>query len=571
MKLRNISAAAIAAATMIMGTTSCSDSFLDEKVFSSYPTTTDASENLAIGLYRMYAGLWGMSGSQGFLSSFQVGTDVCTPAQVQGVEIGMYRYNELNQENGTVSFLWEKLYEMIANANLLIYNEEAKGDAAAKRNVAEAKFFRAYCYDLLVTYWGAVPLETEKNMNNPRTDYKRNTVAEVNTQIERDLEYAIANLPDMDDVKTGTRVSKDAARQLAGQVYLRIGMTDDKYYAKAETVLSDIIGSGKYELVKKRYGVNASGNGDYFNDMFRKGNIRYSQGNTEAIWTFDLDYNKEVNGGYIDYPQHRRVWVAAYYNCPGMINADSLGGRGIARLRLSNFIKYGLYDEGDVRNSNYNIRRTLYLNKPKFSQEFGIDADGWRVAADDANAVRKVTLKTGDKYIPAKTDSLANFPVYSTKWGQYDPDNDFGYEMVKDWPLMRLGETYLLRAEARFRQGNYRGAAEDINQLRDRAFKDYRDAGHPNAGAVTVADIQAKGIDFILDERARELIGEESRRYTLVRTHTLGERIKLNTDKASEDKLIKGFTDNNYLWPLPLNDIQLNKDAVLEQNPGYDE
>ena len=559
----------MAAAAMIMGTTSCSDSFLDEKVYSKYPTSTDAPENLALGLYRQYAGLWGQSGNQGFLSSFQVGTDVCTPAQVQGVEIGMYRYNELNEENGTVSFLWEKLYEMIANANILIANEEAKGDKAAKRNVAEAKFFRAYCYDLLVTYWGAVPLETDKNIDNPRTDYKRNSVDEVNAVIVSDLEYAIANLPEMDDVKTGTRVSKDAARQLAGQVYLRIGMTDNSYYEKAENVLTDIIESGKYQLVENRYGVNAAGQGDYFNDMFRKGNIRYSQGNTEAIWTFDLDYNKEVIGGYIDNPQHRRVWVAAYYNCPGMQNADSLGGRGIARLRLSNFIKYGLYAEGDVRNSNYNIRRTLYLNKPDFSQEIGIDADGWRVAADDASAVRKVTLKTGDKYIPAKTDSLANFPVYSTKWGQYDKDDDFGYAMVKDWPLMRLGETYLLRAEARFRRGDFGGAADDINKLRDRAFKDYRAAGHPNAGAVSAADIQAKGIDFILDERARELIGEESRRYTLVRTHTLGERLTLNTDKASEDKLTVGFTDDNYLWPLPLNDIQLNKDVVLEQNPGY--
>ena len=618
MKLRYISAAAIAAATVIMGTTSCSDSFLDEKVFSSYPTNTDAPENLALGLYRQYAALWGQSGSQGFLSSFQVGTDVCTPAQVQGVEIAMYRYNELNEENGTVSVLWEKLYEMIANANLLIANEEAKGDGAAKRNVAEAKFFRAYCYDQLVTYWGGVPLETEKNIDNPRTDYKRNTVEEVNKQIVSDLEYALANLPEMEDVKTGTRVSKDAARQLAGQVYLRIGMTDNSYYAKAESVLSDIIDSGKYQLVESRYGVNAGGQGDYFNDMFRKGNIRYSQGNTEAIWTFDLDYNKEVIGGYIDNPQHRRVWVAAYYNAPGMQNADSLGGRGIARLRLSNFVKYGLYAEGDVRNSNYNIRRTLYLNKPNYNEKFGLrtikgvkginentkwripaeiqekdangkpvfNADGSKKMIPNPNAEEFVTLKTGDKYIPAYTDSLSVFPVYSTKWGQYDTDDDFGYAMVKDWPLMRLGETYLLRAEARFRQGNLNGAAEDINKLRDRAFKDYRAAGHPNAGKVNASEIT---LDFILDERARELIGEESRRYTLVRTHTLGERIKLNTDVHTclyamdadgahqpkddgkdDSKGIVGFTDNNYLWPLPLNDIQLNKDAVLDQNPGYE-
>ena len=115
------------------------------------------------------------------------------------------------------------------------------------------------------------------------------------------------------------------------------------------------------------------------------------------------------------------------------------------------------------------------------------------------------------------------FYPHPTKWGAYDETDDFGYAVVKDWPVMRLGETYLLRAEARFRQGNTQGAADDINVLRDRAFKDYR-AVAPGAGKVTADQID---IDFILDERARELISEENRRMTLVRTNTLAERIKL--------------------------------------------
>ena len=59
--------------------------------------------------------------------------------------------------------------------------------------------------------------------------------------------------------------------------------------------------------------------------------------------------------------------------------------------------------------------------------------------------------------------------------------------------------------------------------LRDRAFKDYR-AVAPGAGKVTADQID---IDLILDERALELISEENRRMTLVRTNTLAERIKL--------------------------------------------
>ena len=128
----------------------------------------------------------------------------------------------------------------------------------------------------------------------------------------------------------------------------------------------------------------------------------------------------------------------------------------------------------------------------------------------------------------------------------------------------------MLRAEARFQQGNLQGAADDINVLRDRAFKEYREqTGDAEAGKVSAADID---LDFILDERARELIGEENRRMTLVRTNTLAERIEMNGDKvpyAPEIKTIQGFQDFNSLLPIPLSVIQLNKDAEIKQNPGY--
>ncbi len=251
-----------------------------------------------------------------------------------------------------------------------------------------------------------------------------------------------------------------------------------------------------------------------------------------------------------------------------MVNADSIGGRGNGRLRLSNFVKYGLFENGDIRNSNYNIRRQLYYNRPGYEESFGVDANGFRVGLNQG--VQNVTVRTGDPVIPAKDDSLAvNYP-HPTKWGGYDPSDDFGYALVKDWPLMRLGETYLLRAEARFRQEDNQGAADDINVLRDRAFKVFRaSSGNLDAGKVTAAQID---LDFILDERVRELIAEENRRMTLVRTKTLKERIALNGDitpGAPENKVITGFQDFNALLPIPLTEIQLNNGAVLEQNPGY--
>lgn len=125
---------------------------------------------------------------------------------------------------------------------------------------------------------------------------------------------------------------------------------------------------------------------------------------------------------------------------------------------------------------------------------------------------------------------------------------------------MRLGETYLLRAEARFKQGNSQGAADDINVLRERAYPEYPSKGKVDAGKVDM--------NFILDERVRELLFEENRRMTLVRTGTLVERAALNTEKTIKGE-ITGLESKHLLLPIPLTEIQRNTGAVLEQNPGY--
>lgn len=515
---------------------------------------------------------------------------MASPGDTQGAENPFYQYGSLNSESSGVSFLWEKLYELINSANLIIASQEGLENGGNTAVVAEAKFFRAYAYNMLVTLWGGVPLNVHY-ATTPTTDYTRASVEEVDQVIDEDLQYAMANLLDVGATAAECRANKDFARQLAGEVYLRMGMRDASYFKKAEEATTAIISNAKYKLVESRYGKYVAAPGDYYHDMFRWGNQRRSQGNTEAIWTFELEYNREVSGGTIDNPQHRRVWTPAFHKYAGMVNADSIGGRGNGRLRLSNFMKYGLYERGDVRNSNYNIRRVLWYNRPGYAEHMFLNKDGFSVPGQitvngqqikNPAVVREVDVKTGDRVIPAPGDSLNVYYPHTTKWGGYDETDDFGYALVKDWPVMRLAETYLLRAEARFRQGNMQGAADDINVLRNRAFKEYREVA-PAAGVVSASQID---IDFILDERARELIGEENRRMTLLRTQTLPERIKKNGDVcekgvdpvtgatidvgAPSNKVITGFDPKvHILLPIPLRDIQLNKDAQLEQNPGY--
>jgi hypothetical protein len=210
---------------------------------------------------------------------------------------------------------------------------------------------------------------------------------------------------------------------------------------------------------------------------------------------------------------------------------DSLGGRGICRMRLSGWVLYGLYDAGDMRNSSNNIRRQYWYNDPSKTATFG-----------------KPVPYTG-------ADTVYKICPHTTKWYQYDPNDQFGYAMIKDFILMRLGETYLLQAEAQVQQGKTDAAATSINALRTRA----------HAPQVTGSQMT---LDFILDERVRELVGEENRRLTLMRTGTLVDRaIKYNSGTVVYP--MSGLTKTNLLMPIPQQEINLNKDAVLAQNPGY--
>jgi starch-binding outer membrane protein, SusD/RagB family len=287
-------------------------------------------------------------------------------------------------------------------------------------------------------------------------------------------------------------------------------------------------------LITARYGVKSTTAGDAFSDMFLKGNQRRSSGNTEAIWVLEQENPATVPGGQTGSPQQRRQWGAAYYQIAGLALCDSLGGRAICRLRLNNWVLYSLYGPGDMRNSSYSIRRQYWYNDPSptYASKYG-------------------------KLVPySGTDTMIRICPSITKWGEFDPNNTFGYNMVKDFILMRLGETYLLKAEAQFKQGNTSGAATSINVIRARA----------NAAAIAATDVT---LDFILDERVRELVGEENRRMTLMRTGTLVDRaLKLNHDAGAPNQ-ITGLTTTHLLMPIPLSEIQLNKDAVLEQNPGY--
>jgi len=135
-----------------------------------------------------------------------------------------------------------------------------------------------------------------------------------------------------------------------------------------------------------------------------------------------------------------------------------------------------------------------------------------------------------------------------------NPATGGGGQVHTDFYVMRLAETYLLRAEAYLGLGDQDLAAADINVVRSRA----------NAHPVLPEDVD---LDYILDERVRELYAEEMRMVTLLRTGKLIER----TRKYNDNPLMPGanIQDYNNLWPIPQQQLDLNRDNQWAQNPGY--
>jgi hypothetical protein len=146
---------------------------------------------------------------------------------------------------------------------------------------------------------------------------------------------------------------------------------------------------------------------------------------------------------------------------------------------------------------------------------------------------------------------------YHTMKKYLDPSREVPKEESshKDIIVLRLGEQYLIAAESAHFLGDNTTAAKYIDELRGRARTG------ANALPVAASDIN---IDFILDERARELGGELFRWFDLKRTHKLVERLKLHNPDA---KHVQVFHE---LRPVPQNELdKVTNRTEFKQNPGY--
>lgn len=496
---------------------------------------------------------FGSSENINYFAHFQA-TDIAKHARGDADRFGDYNV-WLVPTNSMVKFHWERWYKVIANANTIISRIENTDLSEAQKSSirAEAKFFRGLSYRYLVYIYGAVPLILEE-VTSPRTDLVRASKQEVLAQIIADMEEAAANLPAINQVVDG-KVSNLVASHLLAETLIAAGRLDD-----AITASSKVINDPNVGLMTTRFGNKANEQDkDVYWDLFQRGNQKRSGGNRESLWIARME--PDVPGGSILSAGGTQNCLERFAVPAGWTLTDpegktgmhgqgmsdyNMGGRGVSYMMNTDYFLYDIWQgdwDNDVRNSPYNIVRDVkYTNTASVwydSSAIKYTSQNWKQQAWRWYPWPSKVTTPGDHPDELFADKANNI-LKATAGSTYS-----------DMYILRLAETYLLRAEAYHLKGDNVQAANDINQVRLRSI----------AKAITPDQVS---LEYILDERARELTYEEPRRITLQRMGLLVERVRKYNDLNRDD-----IRDFHNLWPIPSSDIEANKDVKMEQNPGY--
>ncbi|MEJ7827260.1 MAG: RagB/SusD family nutrient uptake outer membrane protein [Segetibacter sp.] len=528
---------------------------------NAYNTLPGIKQGIA-GLYTSVRQNWYYGINDNATQMYGMGTDLAYYGEDPGSARFITDYSTfLTPSNPYISGFWGLNYQLIQRANVLIKGVNA-ADSSIWINVnqknaylAEAMFFRAFAYRILAAFYGDVPLVKDVT-TLAKTDFVRAPKADIYKLMEDDLSFAAASLPVQGKEEAPGRITQGAALHMLSELY----STEGKYQLAVDAA-SKVITGYNYALMTKRFGTRLAndvfGKGDPYFDLFGYGNQNLPE-NKEAIWVIQVE--PLVVGGLFD--QGERIFGCAYYrmgNTPDgfkafrgpMVNGSFTGysdtlGRPVGWMRPTNYLAYNIWLSdwnNDIRNAEHNIKRNFYYDSPgsKFDKQkidFSLYPSGSRNALND-------TSQYIFPYFMKFADPVNHFT---------DPARSGGGDNHKDIYAIRLSETLLLRAEAYVRLNNLAAAAADINEIRNRA-------------KATPAKPQDVSLDYILDERARELYGEDWRPITLRRIGKLVERVKLyNNNPKTPGANIRDF---NILYPIPQNQIDLNIDAKMQQNTGY--
>lgn len=584
---------------LLTGLTSC-EYLLDETNHSD--TTQDfmgTPQGFIMGLNSVYTAIREIYGDEGGIHGLMnPGTDElkCSTGSNRTYDIAHYTSN-YNSGNEFPKNFWNKAYPRINTLNYLIENGEniptnsTLTEAKKLQYLGEARFLRAYFYFNLVQQFGDVTLFTKYN-TNPSLAATRTDMIEIYDVIIEDLLEATklcSSSPQLNGLESG-RASGAAARHLLSRVYLTLGWVHDKnsdkypqnshnkyydpakaqeYYQKAYDTANSLIneaGSLGISLMPK------------FADVFDEANDAPSGKNKEELFVARFDWDLDNTFGYRGTNNH--YYVNGYEAYLGERNIND--GRCYS-WNNPNHYTYNAFTHRD-KDSRYSatFQTVWYATKQQNGGSVKYKIDGveeefnWKLTTVGdtaiyypgytmtAEEIRKKTQTRGDlnQYVIFTPDAYNLTNIFPTVMKYLDRTrNNFNDNTDRSVIVYRLAETYLLGAEAAFKLNDNANAARLINVVRERA----RDKDASVAGAL---DIQASDItlDYILEERTRELFIEHTRWADLVRTGTLLERVKKYDDNFAKSNI----QEKHLLRPIPKEQIDRVVDGEkYPQNPGW--
>lgn len=558
---------------------SCGGDFLDIKPLSIYTPENvyidaEGFEGVLVNLRKgLRADFYGQGGG---LGAELISSDIAISANKQQDAIHNFDTQVLPTGTGaTYDFheIWDRGFKQIRNANVIlarIDNGDFDSEEIKNSIIAEAYFHRAYWYYRFVNLFGDVPF-LNNEYTEPKFDFYTHTRGAILQRIKEDMLYAVQWLP---KVAVPGAVSQGAGYHLLAKIQLA-AMDFEGAIASA----SAVINSGQYQLMTERFGVDASD--PLYNvvwDLHQKENKSSTQ-NKEGILVVQDRFgfpDAEASGGTKAMRRFVPAWWNNYIKDPegkrGTI--DTRGneflvetGRGVGYVRPCSYHNYEIWENAgtDLRHDNkvnwFSVDKFIYNNPA--SAYYGQPVD-----IKYTNPIDTIHC-----WYP--------FPYYKVYVEDEElPDSPEGGH--SDWYVFRLAETYLIRAEAYFWLNQKDKAAADINIVRSRA----------HAPSISGNDVS---IDYILDERARELFAEEFRKSEITRIAFI------MAEKGINGYSLDNFSQKNYwydrvmaknefykadgkilwgpnvykispyhvLWPIPANAIDSNTGGIINQNIGY--
>jgi hypothetical protein len=493
----------------------------------------------------------------------ETGTDLFTKAAGNtNTTLNDYDPIAFNGTNTPLSNYWKYLYRGINSCNAAIgrAKDAAITPEVRRQRVAEARFLRAFYYWHIVETWGPTHFTTEETIGVQTTANKTEPEI-IYKQIFADLDSCINSNLSTKKSNDG-RVTIWAAKALKARLSLtRASQTNNAaLYKQAADLAIEIIDSKLFSLNPDYKSIWSMSNAD-------------GPDNSEVIWYVEFSndhlYNKPEyddytirNGGH----NGHLLFCMKYDDQPGM-KRDILNGRPFNRFMPTLYF-VNLFDETVDQRWNGSFKQVWMMNNPENKGKYVNMTDtaiylykGIASAEQKAAVATKYQLLDfNDLYgdnTPAKINRLRTFQL--SKFD--DPtratmDED---RSTRDAFVFRIAEMYLIAAEA-LMESDPSKAVYYMNQLREtRALPGKISQMRINSNDLTV--------DFILDERARELGGEQLRWFDLKRFNEekFVERIKAGNPDAAGN--VKPW---HIVRPIPRTqlDAVFNKDE-FKQNEGY--